>query len=183
MDWKVGDRFEDTTWPGEGRATGEVVAVTDDGLVLRWDHDDRVFGRAPDDAFLTRIKKIESEASELVNADDLPSMTLKDLRAIADKLNPPVTQPVADPLRDLIEEAYAIVNGSRQADYGPPEDNFARIAKRWSTHAGVTVCAEDAALMMIDLKLARLKATPDHRDSVVDLIGYALCYWRIVSKS
>jgi hypothetical protein len=87
-----------------------------------------------------------------------------------------------DDLAELAAEAVAIVNGARQSAYGPPEDNFARIAKRWNLRAGVDVADAEVALMMVDLKLARLAATPDHRDSIVDAIGYLLCYWRIVSQ-
>ena len=35
------------------------------------------------------------------------------------------------------------------------------------------ISAADVAMMMCCLKLARLKATPDHIDSAVDLAGYA----------
>lgn len=69
----------------------------------------------------------------------------------------------------------------RPKAYGPPEQNFERIARRWNTHlqnTGHSYCgltATDVAVMMADLKLARLEETPGHEDSWVDLAGYAAC--------
>ena len=47
------------------------------------------------------------------------------------------------------------------------------IAARWSLTLGRPVTPEQVVLCMIDLKLARLAADPLHRDSLVDVIGYA----------
>jgi hypothetical protein len=65
----------------------------------------------------------------------------------------------------------------RQSDYGSPESNFATTAALWNVMLGDKlagkISAADVAIMMCCLKLARLKATPDHTDSAVDLAGYA----------
>lgn len=73
-----------------------------------------------------------------------------------------------------------IARGTR---YGTPEDNFARIARRWSMHLinagiiseGQSLSAHNVAIMMCDLKLARLENDPTHEDSWVDTAGYAAC--------
>ena len=93
-----------------------------------------------------------------------------------------------DPAAALLDEAKRIVTGARRAAYGNPEDNFACIAALWNTylhrrfpHANdgfVEVTAADVASMMILLKTARLAETPDHKDSVVDIAGYAACLAR-----
>lgn len=82
----------------------------------------------------------------------------------------------------LLEAAKAMED--RQAVYGPPLDNFERIATRWRAHlsnrfgistAELPLTAQDVSVMMIDVKLARLEQTPDHDDSWVDVAGYAGC--------
>lgn len=70
----------------------------------------------------------------------------------------------------------------RPKSYGPPEQNFDRIAARWNVHLEnrygdnpFGLDATDVAIMSIDLKLARLEESPDHEDSWVDAAGYAAC--------
>jgi hypothetical protein len=84
---------------------------------------------------------------------------------------------------DIVREALGFVSGPRQRDYGPPEQNFERICRLWNDHMinrglipNDRLEPLDVAAFMILMKLARLAATPDHRDSVTDIIGYALCY-------
>lgn len=86
--------------------------------------------------------------------------------------------------QSLTAEAEKIVNGQRQTAYGTPEDNFERIARFWSayfknTGREIEFTAADVSPMMRLLKEARLCATPDHRDSHVDIIGYTLTGARI----
>lgn len=70
-------------------------------------------------------------------------------------------------------------NGERQAVYGHPADDFRRTAAMWSVTFGVEVTPLQVAIAMGQLKMSRLIGTPGHRDSIVDLIGYAVCYERI----
>lgn len=79
----------------------------------------------------------------------------------------------------LLEQAGNIVNGARRAAYGTPEDNFERIARFWqayfdNTGRDVTISAADVSPLMRLMKEARLCESPDHEDSFVDIIGYAL---------
>lgn len=53
------------------------------------------------------------------------------------------------------------------------ENNFELIAKFWSTYKGVDFIAEDVAIMMALLKVARIKTGHNKEDSYVDLCGYA----------
>lgn len=75
----------------------------------------------------------------------------------------------------LIEKAERIVNQDRNTRYGGPEESFTIIAKFWSTFLGTEISPLQVAGCMILLKLARLKKTPTHEDSVVDGIGYFAC--------
>lgn len=79
----------------------------------------------------------------------------------------------------IADEAKRIVSGARRGAYGTPEDNFARIARFWTaylqnTGRDVTITPADVSPLMRLMKEARLCETPDHLDSHVDLIGYAL---------
>jgi len=85
---------------------------------------------------------------------------------------------------ELATEALRIVNGSRRSAYGTPERNFERIAAMWQVYlslrldnspTGMEIDARDVAAMMRLMKEARLIETPDHRDSYLDIVGYALC--------
>lgn len=72
---------------------------------------------------------------------------------------------------EALEQAGNLINGPRQAHYGPPSANFKRIADRWSQTLGMDVEPWQVCVMMADLKLARL-ANGLHEDSFIDGIGY-----------
>ncbi len=63
----------------------------------------------------------------------------------------------------------------RGADYGHPRDNFGRIWRLWQPilEAPNLLPEQRVGLMMIAVKLARLIETPDHPDSIDDIVGYA----------
>ena len=73
----------------------------------------------------------------------------------------------------LLEEACDLINKQREHDYGEASKNFQDIATGWSVILGTSISPEEVALMMAWLKMARLFKSPNHRDSWVDLIGYA----------
>lgn len=74
----------------------------------------------------------------------------------------------------LLEEARRAISGDRQRDYGPPTPSFDRIGKLWAAILGVEeVTAEQYAMCMIAVKLGRLVESPNHRDSWMDIAGYA----------
>lgn len=78
------------------------------------------------------------------------------------------------PEESVLDEAKRLIHGSRQADYGSPRDSFKTIADMWSPILGVDVSAEQVVLCMATLKIARMVTGGGyHRDSVVDLAGYA----------
>jgi hypothetical protein len=76
-------------------------------------------------------------------------------------------------MTNTLEEAQDIIFGARNASYGHPRDNFQNIADLWSAYLGVPITPMDHANMMVLLKVARLKSGVYHRDSVVDIAGYA----------
>ncbi len=84
--------------------------------------------------------------------------------------------------RSMLEKADALINGDRQRDYGDKLQNFSQIAMLWQgsiAHkllANAKIIPEDVALMMIQVKIARLAKSPTHADSILDIAGYAGCY-------
>lgn len=75
---------------------------------------------------------------------------------------------------DTLKAAAECVCGSREEDYGSPEDNFAVIAALWTAYTGTDITPKDVAMMMALLKIARAKAG-GKPDTYVDLAGYAAC--------
>jgi hypothetical protein len=82
----------------------------------------------------------------------------------------------------ILNRAIECVCGEREQDYGSPEDNFNRIATYWSAHLGMEITAEDVAVMMALLKIARIGTGTATDDSWVDLAGYAACGGEIAAK-
>lgn len=89
---------------------------------------------------------------------------------------------MSDIKTSIAAEAVRIVTGARRSAYGTPEQNFGRIEALWNAYlsqrfpgAEVDLKARDVAAMMRLMKEARLIESPDHRDSFVDLLGYAMC--------
>lgn len=81
-----------------------------------------------------------------------------------------------------LREAAGLISGDRDKQYGGPEENFTRIAKIWSVILGQEVLAEDVAMMMIGLKVARYAARSGFQpDTWVDIAGYAGCGYEVGS--
>ena len=82
----------------------------------------------------------------------------------------------------MLQRAHDTIHGQRQADYGDKLQNFSQIAMLFQgtlamkllPHAEIT--AEDVALLMMQVKIARLAKSPDHADSILDVAGYAGCF-------
>jgi len=80
----------------------------------------------------------------------------------------------------VLDEAKQIIYGDREKTYGHPSKNLKAIAKMWNSYLSsrlsidnVELNEKDVAVLMVLLKGARLANDPSHRDSVVDICGYA----------
>lgn len=89
---------------------------------------------------------------------------------------------------NILEEANTLIHGDRQKTYDPPFKNFSNIAKMWSIvlspilKEGAAVNPFQVALCMVMLKIARLIASPIHRDSLVDGAGYFGCAEEVLAE-
>ena len=105
-----------------------------------------------------------------------------DIREVVEKYGEDVKHKLTR--ADILHAAEKCVCGQRETDYGTPEDNFETIAELWGTYlrracvdeAGcVHIDANDVAMMMALLKIARIAAGGGKADSWIDLAGYAAC--------
>ena len=77
---------------------------------------------------------------------------------------------------DVLERAISLIHGQRAKDYGDAQSSFQRMADLVNPiikKADGNLSASDMALVMIQVKIARLQETPDHEDSWTDIAGYA----------
>lgn len=83
---------------------------------------------------------------------------------------------ISTPLKDedVLEEALRITKGDRNAQYGPPDQDFQRTDAMWSALKGVPFEAKEVAMFMVALKLSR-ETHQRKRDNWVDIAGYARC--------
>lgn len=139
------------------------------------------------------LKRLSSGESKMILATLVRNLgrteELLELRdALKSEMDRRKIAPELDEVKSTIAaEAAKIVNGARRGAYGTPEQNFQRIATLWTAYIGLRnpdlqtqglapeIEPRDVAAMMRLMKEARLLETPDHRDSFVDIVGYALC--------
>ena len=92
------------------------------------------------------------------------------------------------PKENVLSEANRIIYGDREKTYGSPSKNLETIAQMWNAYTGALnkdthqLNAQDVAVMMVLLKIARLANQPDHRDSLVDGVGYFALVDRIINN-
>lgn len=83
--------------------------------------------------------------------------------------------------RNILQEADRLTSGDRNKAYGAPLDDYTCTAALFTAllqHAGKlkqneTIEPELAQVLMIAVKLSRLSGNLTHRDSLVDIAGYA----------
>jgi hypothetical protein len=75
----------------------------------------------------------------------------------------------------LLEEIQVTLN-ERGRVYGSSRTNHERISELWSGYLGDYISPMQVSMCMLLVKVSRLTETPNHKDSIKDLIGYAAIY-------
>lgn len=84
------------------------------------------------------------------------------------------------PRVEALREAARIITGDRDVQYGGPEENLTRIAKIWSVIFEREVTAEEVAMAMVGVKLARFVSKSGFQpDTWIDIAGYAGCGYEV----
>lgn len=85
------------------------------------------------------------------------------------------------PGSDVLTEAHRLVNTDRGEAYGPPHEDYAKVAEIYAALTGVKLTVLQAIMFPLAMKLARIRTNTFsgrdgwHRDSVVDAAGYLAC--------
>ena len=82
---------------------------------------------------------------------------------------------------NILEEADQVTGGARNQAYGNPRENHGRTAALWTSYlwgkypneSKPLLDADDVCYMNILQKMSRAMHDPEHRDSWVDIAGYA----------
>ena len=75
----------------------------------------------------------------------------------------------------LLDEASNLINGDRQDEYGPPADNFQRVADLWNAFGdqdNAEIEAWQVCVFLALLKVARLSGPKPSWDTFVDASAY-----------
>lgn len=83
---------------------------------------------------------------------------------------------------EILDSAKKCVCEDRESQYGSPEDSFSIIAGFWSIYLDYAISADDVAIMMTLLKLARIATGRFKADSYIDACGYIACAGEIAGK-
>lgn len=171
MTFRAGDRVK-YVGGGEGRVfdffvghVGTVKATRPTGemILVEWD------APMPDRAFWDATSNWYAASLELAEFDVDAWRTYEEETGWG--LNP-----------SAVAEAYTLVNGDRNEDYGHPLDDFSKSAAMWSFILDTEVTPEQVALCMVAVKVSRLSNDIDKRDSWVDIAGYVECWQRIQNR-
>jgi len=81
---------------------------------------------------------------------------------------------------DFLSQVSLIVR-ERGEVYGDPRANLGDTATRWSATLGHKVTPAQVCLCMVDLKMSRFKASPQHLDSLQDICGYIALLSEIIT--
>lgn len=89
------------------------------------------------------------------------------------------------PREDILVEAINLITGDRNAQYGPPTQDFDRTAELLNVlgyrgPGGRKILKHDIAVIVTQIKQSRIVHSPGKRDNWTDTAGYAGCGWECV---
>lgn len=81
---------------------------------------------------------------------------------------------------ELLDQTRIILN-DRGNIYGSSRSNHERISELWSGYLGSYISPMQVSLMQLLVKVSRLAETPNHQDSLQDVLGYACIYGELLN--
>ena len=75
----------------------------------------------------------------------------------------------------ILSIAKTAVTKDRNESYGDPEDNLGDTAALWSGYLKMVIEPHDVAALMVLLKVARIRRSPEEFDHWVDIAGWSAC--------
>jgi len=81
---------------------------------------------------------------------------------------------------ELLDQTRIILN-DRGNIYGSSRTNHERISELWSGYLGSYISPMQVSLMQLLVKVSRLAETPNHQDSLQDVLGYACIYGELLN--
>ncbi len=73
---------------------------------------------------------------------------------------------------DILDVAKQLTYGDRNKTYGPPKEAHERLAKLLGAYLEIEMNAQQAAMVMVLIKVSRTISSPDHMDNYVDGAAY-----------
>lgn len=83
---------------------------------------------------------------------------------------------------EILRVVEQIICNDRQDVHGNPENTFELIATYWQTYLRTHITDADVAVLMALFKIARLQTNPQHRDNILDGIGYLAIAGELIDK-
>ena len=94
----------------------------------------------------------------------------------------PGTEFGPSPAASILAKAADLVDGDRDKQHGNRHECHAAIAALWSAFLAVNIEAEDVALMMALLKIARTQHGEPDPDNYIDGVGYIALAGELAGK-
>lgn len=82
---------------------------------------------------------------------------------------------------ELLEEVKGTLH-ERGRIYGSSRTNHERISELWTGYLGDYISPMQVSMCMLLVKVSRLTETPNHQDSIKDLVGYAAIYNELLNS-
>lgn len=91
------------------------------------------------------------------------------------------------PREEILTAAIDIITNDRNNAYGPPTQDFQRIAGAMTAYGfrinNCIIEPHHVAMIMVLLKLSRITWSPGKQDSWLDAAGYIACGWECVRSN
>jgi hypothetical protein len=130
----------------------------------------------------TPVEVLTKPKWKRVNRDKMESVIFQLADAQVEAARDAIARATADPPgAKMLKEAVEVFR-QRGETYGDAAAHWRDVAGVWTSISGTHISADTAVKMMIALKLLRLKASPNHMDSITDIAGYAAVLANVVSE-